>query len=72
MNRLFQFLHKVLESSNMPTRRPVLRANFESNIAGVYIIGDLAGAKPVDVGRAGPALLRRALLGEGRTGREQR
>ena len=47
MNRLFQFLHKVLESSNMPTRRPVLRANFESNIAGVYIIGDLAGAPVV-------------------------
>src|SRR6266849_4823140 len=31
----------------MPTRRPVLRANFESNIAGLYIIGDLAGAPVV-------------------------
>src|SRR6266446_4189330 len=31
----------------MPTRRPVLRANFESNVAGLYIIGDLAGAPVV-------------------------
>ena len=44
---MFQFLHKIFESSNMPTRRPVLRANFESNIAGLYIIGDLAGAPVV-------------------------
>jgi hypothetical protein len=34
-------------------------------------IGNFAGAKPVDVGRAGTALLGRALLGEGRTGRKQ-
>src|SRR5258706_9286107 len=47
VNRLFQFLHRVFESANMPTRRPVLRANFESNIAGLYIIGDLAGAPVV-------------------------
>src|SRR5260221_14623381 len=31
----------------MPTRRPVLHANFESNIAGLYIMGDLAGAPVV-------------------------
>src|SRR5258708_39656783 len=31
----------------MPTRRPVLHANVESNIAGRYIIGDLAGAPVV-------------------------
>src|SRR5260370_19996352 len=47
VNRLFKILHDVFESSNMPTRRPVLRANFESNIAGLYIIGDLAGAPVV-------------------------
>jgi len=47
VNPLFQFLRQVFESSNMPTRRPVLRANFESNIAGLYIIGDLAGAPVV-------------------------
>src|SRR5205807_9197958 len=29
------------------TRRPVLRANFESNVPGLYIIGDLAGAPVV-------------------------
>ena len=31
----------------MPTRRPVLRADFESNISGLHIIGDLAGAPVV-------------------------
>src|SRR6476646_3164132 len=40
-------LRGVLDSGNMPTRRPVLRANFESNIPGLYIIGDLAGAPVV-------------------------
>lgn len=47
MNRLFRFLRGIFDSANMPTRRPVLRANFESNIAGLYIIGDLAGAPVV-------------------------
>src|ERR1700730_6509031 len=37
----------ILDSANMPTRRPVLRANFESNVPGLYIIGDLAGAPVV-------------------------
>ncbi|HKW99153.1 MAG TPA: NAD(P)-binding domain-containing protein [Bryobacteraceae bacterium] len=31
----------------MPTRRPVLGANFESNISGLYVVGDLAGAPVV-------------------------
>jgi NosR/NirI family nitrous oxide reductase transcriptional regulator len=40
-------LRGILDSANMPTRRPVLRANFESNVPGLYIIGDLAGAPVV-------------------------
>lgn len=40
-------LRALLDSANMPTRRPVLRANFESNVPGLYIIGDLAGAPVV-------------------------
>ncbi len=47
MNRALQFLYRVLESPNMSPQRPVLRANFESNIPGLYIIGDLAGAPVV-------------------------
>src|SRR5712692_5495352 len=40
-------LAPLLDSPNMPTQRPVLRANFESNIPDLYIIGDLAGAPVV-------------------------
>src|SRR5215470_11056046 len=47
LNAPFNLLRQVLESPNTPTQRPVLRANFESNIPGLYIIGDLAGAPVV-------------------------
>ena len=40
-------LRRLLESPNAPTQRPVLRANFQSNVSGLYIIGDLAGAPVV-------------------------
>jgi NosR/NirI family nitrous oxide reductase transcriptional regulator len=40
-------LRRVLESPNVSTQRPVLRANFESNVPGLYVIGDLAGAPVV-------------------------
>ena len=40
-------LRRLFDSSNMETRRPVLGANFESNISGLYVIGDLAGAPVV-------------------------
>jgi NosR/NirI family transcriptional regulator, nitrous oxide reductase regulator len=40
-------LAPLLDSANMPTRRPVIGANFQSNIHGLYIIGDLAGAPVV-------------------------
>jgi thioredoxin reductase/polyferredoxin len=34
----------ILQSADMPNRRPALRKNHESNIPGLFIIGDLAGA----------------------------
>src|SRR5437899_3880636 len=37
----------VLRSANMSTQRPILRRNFASNVDGLYIIGDLAGAPVV-------------------------
>src|SRR5712692_3730790 len=40
-------LRRILDSPNMPTQRPVLRDNFQSNVSGLYIIGDLAGAPVV-------------------------
>jgi len=41
------FLRRLFDSSNMETRRPVLGADFQSNISGLYVIGDLAGAPVV-------------------------
>ena len=40
-------IQALLDSPNMPSRRPVVDGNFESNVAGLYIIGDLAGAPVV-------------------------
>ena len=40
-------LKDILDSPNMPTRRPVVNGKFESNIRGLYIIGDRAGAQVV-------------------------
>src|SRR5574341_1468431 len=37
----------ILDSPNMPSRRPVVNENRESNIKGLYIVGDLAGAPVV-------------------------
>ncbi len=37
----------VLHSPNMPTPRPVLTDQFESNVRGLFIVGDLAGAPVV-------------------------
>ena len=46
-NGLNKLLLPVLQSANMSTQRPILRRNFESNVDGLYIIGDLAGAPVV-------------------------
>jgi len=42
----------VLSSGNMMQRRPALRKNNESNIPGLYIIGDLAGAPVIKLAMA--------------------
>ena len=47
LERIRRAVKAVLESPNMETRRPMVGRNFESNIPGVYIIGDLAGAPVV-------------------------
>ena len=46
-NGLDKLLLPVLQSANMSTQRPILRRNFGSNVDGLYIIGDLAGAPVV-------------------------
>ncbi len=42
----------VLSSGDMMQRRPVVRAHRESNISGLYIIGDLAGAPVIKLAMA--------------------
>ncbi|MFQ5778152.1 MAG: NAD(P)-binding domain-containing protein [Terriglobia bacterium] len=39
-----RWLEGILATANMPTRRPQINAHRESNIPGLYVIGDLAGA----------------------------
>ncbi len=50
--KIQQQIENVLSSGDMPARRPVLRANKESNIPGLYIIGDLAGAPVIKLAMA--------------------
>ncbi len=47
LDRVRRAVKAVLDSPNMETRRPVVGPNFESNVPGVYIVGDLAGAPVV-------------------------
>ncbi len=44
LGRIQQWIEGIFGSANMPTRRPHLNAHRESNIRGLYVIGDLAGA----------------------------
>jgi thioredoxin reductase/polyferredoxin len=50
--KITQRFKAISESPNMPSRRPEVHANFESNVKGVYIIGDLAGAPVVKLAMA--------------------
>jgi len=43
-NEAKQRLDAILTSGDLPQRRPALRPHNQSNIPGLYIIGDLAGA----------------------------
>src|SRR5712692_6438309 len=47
LKQLRSLAQGVLNSPNMPSRRPVVDHNFESNIKGLYIVGDLVGAPVV-------------------------
>jgi len=35
---------KILKAGDMPSRRPIIDKNFESNVSGIFIVGDIAGA----------------------------
>ncbi|MFN3322758.1 MAG: NAD(P)-binding domain-containing protein [Bryobacteraceae bacterium] len=45
--RIRQIAQSILDSPNTACRRPLVDSNFESNIKGLYIIGDLIGAPVV-------------------------
>src|SRR5713226_4439114 len=51
-SNLRRFIQPILDSPNADTRRPVIGANFESNIPGLFVIGDLAGAPVVKLAMA--------------------
>lgn len=42
--RLQHWLEGIFETANLPTRRPVVNRHYESNVRGLYVIGDLSGA----------------------------
>src|SRR5258706_4350897 len=52
LTKLRESIQNVLASGDMPARRPALKANNESNIPGLYIIGDLAGAPVIKLAMA--------------------
>jgi NosR/NirI family nitrous oxide reductase transcriptional regulator len=52
LRKLQRKIESVLASGDMPTRRPALRANNESNVPGLYVIGDLAGAPVIKLAMA--------------------
>ncbi len=45
-------IEPILSSGNMMQRRPALRSDNESNIPGLYVIGDLAGAPVIKLAMA--------------------
>jgi thioredoxin reductase/polyferredoxin len=52
LNKITQRIDAILGSGDMPTRRPELRAHFESSVPGLYVIGDLAGAPVIKMAMA--------------------
>jgi NosR/NirI family nitrous oxide reductase transcriptional regulator len=45
--RVRTFVEGILHSPDMPSPRPVIDDRFESNVPGIYVIGELAGAPVV-------------------------
>jgi thioredoxin reductase/polyferredoxin len=52
LNKLKQQIDAMLTSGDMPQRRPALNPHNESNVPGLYIIGDLAGAPVIKLAMA--------------------
>ena len=52
LEKIHQPILDVLQSGDMPTRRPALNGNRESNVPGLYVIGDLAGAPVIKLAMA--------------------
>lgn len=52
MGKIKHGLNAILSSGDMAERRPALRAHYESNTPGLYIIGDLAGAPVIKLAMA--------------------
>ncbi len=44
LNKLKSTIQAIFASPNMAERRPVVDAHYESNIRGLYVVGDLCGA----------------------------
>ncbi len=44
LKKVQHWLENLFETANGPSRRPILSKNLESNIPGLFIVGDLAGA----------------------------
>jgi len=52
LKKFKQQIDSILQSADMPNRRPALGKNNVSNIPGLYIIGDLAGAPVIKLAMA--------------------
>ena len=52
LRKIQEKLEPVLTSADMAQRRPALKKNNESNVPGLYIIGDLAGAPVIKLAMA--------------------
>ena len=44
LSKIQNWLESLFASANGPSRRPLLKKNLESNIKGLFVVGDLAGA----------------------------
>ena len=50
--KIQNWLEDLFATANGPSRRPLLTKNLESNIPGIYIVGDLAGAPVIKLAMA--------------------
>ncbi|HKS96658.1 MAG TPA: NAD(P)-binding domain-containing protein, partial [Terriglobia bacterium] len=52
LSHVKKWVDAILTSGDMAERRPALKSNNESNIKGLYVIGDLAGAPVIKLAMA--------------------